>query len=61
MHSPRFFYTDFSVDTNEVCIKCVNDVKVTDIWDVSKGPQIAQPAGMTKFNSINVKSCSQIK
>lgn len=49
------------VDMSEMSIKSVNDEKVTDILDGSKDPQIAQQAGMMKFNSINVKSCSRVK
>lgn len=48
-------------DISDVSIKCVNDKKVTEMLDVSKDPQIVQQAGMMKFKSINVKSCSQFK
>lgn len=39
----------------------MNDVKVTDMQDVSKDPQTAEQAGMMRCNSINVKSCVQVK
>lgn len=46
------------VDISDMSIKCVNDKKVTEMLDVSRDPQIVQQAGMMKFKSINVKSCS---